>query len=59
MPKKRLQRISRGNRLNVQKDYIHLVISILLKSSVSPFMGYLKGKLSLRQIQRYQELGEK
>ena len=28
-------------------DHIHLLLSILLKYSVSSFMGYLKGKSSL------------
>ncbi len=34
--------------LNIQADHIHVVLSIPPKFSVSSFMGFLKGKLSLR-----------
>ena len=45
--------------LNVQPDHIHLIVSIPPKYGISTFMGYLKGKLSLRLINRYQHLGRK
>ena len=45
--------------LNVQPDHIHVVISIPPKFSVSSFMGFLKGKLSLKLFQRYERLGKR
>ena len=45
--------------LNVQLDHIHIVISIPPKFSVSSFMGYLKGKLSLKLFERYEKLGKR
>jgi len=45
--------------LNVQADHIHLVISIAPKYSVSSLMGYVKGKLSLRLFQRYEQIGKR
>ena len=45
--------------LNVQSDHIHLVVSIPPKYAVSEFMGYLKGKLSLRLFQQYEHLGRR
>ena len=45
--------------LNVQLDHIHLVVSIPPKYSVSNFMGYLKGKLSLRLFSQYEKLGKR
>jgi len=39
--------------LNVQKDHVHLVVSIPPKYVVSQFMGYLKGTLALRLFDRY------
>ena len=37
----------------VCQDHIHLLLSIPPKISVSPFMGYLKGKSSLQISQKY------
>ena len=37
--------------LNIQEDHIH-VVSIAPKYSVSSFMGFLKGKLSLKLFER-------
>lgn len=34
--------------LNVQRDHVHLVVSLPPKYAVSKFMGYLKGKLALK-----------
>ena len=45
--------------LNVQKDHIHVVLSIPPKYSVSSIMGFLKGKLSLKLFQRYEKLGKR
>ena len=45
--------------LNVQKDHIHLVMSLPPKYSVSAVMGFLKGKLSLKLFQRFERLGKK
>ena len=45
--------------LNIQEDHIHVVLSIPPKFSVSSFMGYLKGKLSLRLFGRYERLGKR
>ena len=45
--------------INVQKDHIHLVISIPPKYSVSAVMGFLKGKLALKLFQKYERLGKK
>ena len=36
--------------LNVQKDHIHMVVSIPPKYSVSSMMGFLKGKLSMNFV---------
>ena len=45
--------------LSVQKDRVHLVMSIPPKYSVSSLMGYLKGRLSLKLFQRYERLGKR
>lgn len=45
--------------LNLQEDHIHIVLSIPPKFSVSSFMGFLKGKLSLRLFSRYEHLGKR
>ncbi len=45
--------------LNVQKDHIHVVLSLPPKYSVSTFMGYLKGKLATRLFQRFESLGKR
>ncbi len=45
--------------LNVQEDHIQSVMSIPPKYSVSGFMGYLKGKLSLRVFERYEKIGKR
>ena len=44
--------------LSVQDAHIHVVMSIPPKYSVSSFMGYLKGKLSIRLFQKYEKLGK-
>jgi len=41
---------------NACKDHIHMVVSIPPKTSVSSFMGYLKGKSSLMIFDRHANL---
>ncbi|GJQ59311.1 MAG: IS200/IS605 family transposase [Candidatus Scalindua sp. AMX11] len=38
---------------NVQKDHIHLVLSIPPKYSVSEMIGFLKGKSAIKMFDRY------
>lgn len=45
--------------MNVQADHVHLIIWIPPKYSVSDVMGYLKGKLAIRVLQRFEELRTK
>jgi len=45
--------------LNIQADHVHLVMSIAPKYAVSEFMGYLKGKLALRLLHQYEQLGKR
>jgi len=45
--------------MNVQSDHVHLVVWIPPKYSVASVMGYLKGKLAIRILQRYEKLGKK
>ncbi len=44
--------------MNVQNDHIHLVVWIPPKYAVSAVMGYLKGKLAIRLLQKYERLGK-
>ena len=41
---------------NVQRDHVHVVLSIPPKYAVSQFMGFLKGKLALRLFDRFPQL---
>ena len=41
------------------KDHIHLLVGIPPKISVSSFMGYLKGKSSLKIFERHANLKSK
>ena len=45
--------------LNVQKDHIHLVISIPPKVSVSEYIGTIKGKLAIKIFKTYPNLKKK
>ena len=45
--------------MNVQPEHVHLVVWIPPKYSVSQVMGYLKGKLAIRILQRYETLGKR
>ena len=42
--------------VNVQRDHVHLVVSIPPKYAVSQYMGFLKGKLALRLFDRFPQL---
>ena len=42
--------------LNVQKDHIHIMLSIPPKYSVSNLMGFLKGSLSTGLFKRFESL---
>ncbi len=44
--------------MNVQSDHVHLVVWIPPKYAVSAVMGYLKGKLAIRLLQKYERLGK-
>ena len=44
--------------MNVQSDHIHLIVWIPPKYAVSAVMGYLKGKLAIRLLQKYEQLGK-
>jgi len=44
--------------MNVQIDHVHLVVWLPPKYSVSQVMGYLKGKLALKLLNRYERLGK-
>lgn len=37
---------------HLMPDHVHMLVSILLKKSVSSFMGYLKGKSALMIFDR-------
>jgi putative transposase len=45
--------------LNIRPEHIHLVMSIAPKYAVSSIMGYVKGKISLRLFQRYEQVGKR
>lgn len=45
--------------INIQKDHVHLVISIPPKHSVSEIMGFLKGKTAIKLFQDQKELTKK
>ena len=45
--------------LSIQPDHVHLMVSIPPKYAVSSFIGYLKGKLSIRLFQQYERLGRR
>jgi putative transposase len=45
--------------LNVQSDHVHVVMWIPPKYSVANVMGYVKGKLAIRVLQKYEKLRKK
>ena len=47
------------HEMSVQKDHIHLVISIPPKISISEMMGILKGKLAIKLFKSYPKMKQK
>ena len=45
--------------MSIQKDHIHLVISIPPKVSISEMMGILKGKLAIKLFKSYPKMKQK
>jgi len=45
--------------MNIQKDHIHLVLSVPPKYSISSMMGFLQGKISIKLFQKYEKIGNK
>ena len=45
--------------MNIQKDHIHIVLSVPPKYSISSLMGFLKGKISIKLFQRYEKIAKK
>ena len=45
--------------LNVQKDHVHLVVSVPPRLSISQLMGVLKGKLAIKLFKSYPEIRQK
>ena len=45
--------------LNIQKDHVHMIVSIPPKVSVSDFMGILKGKTAIKLFKSYPNLKKK
>jgi len=45
--------------LNVQKDYVHVIMMIPPKYLVSEVMGMLKGKTAIKMFQRYPDMKKK
>jgi len=45
--------------MNIQKDHIHLIVSIPPKISVSTLMGILKGKTAIKLFKSYPQLKKK
>lgn len=42
--------------LNIQKDYVHLIVMIPPKLSISELIGRLKGRSPIRILERFSEL---
>jgi len=45
--------------LNVQKDHIHLLVSVPPKVSISNFVGAIKGRTSIRVLNKFKQLKKK
>ena len=45
--------------LNIQKDYIHMVVSVPPKISISELMGTIKGKTAIKIFKSYPALKKK
>ena len=53
------QKGSKIEELNVQKDHVHLIISIPPKVSVSEMVGVLKGRTAIRVFSKFKKLKER
>ena len=45
--------------LNVQKDHVHLLVSVPPKVSISNFVGSIKGRTSIRVLNKFKKLKQK
>ena len=45
--------------INIQKDHIHLIVSVPPKISISTLMGTLKGKTAIKIFKSYPQLRQK
>jgi putative transposase len=45
--------------MSIQKEHIHLVVSIPPKVSISEFMGIIKGKTAIKMFKSYPQLRQK
>ena len=45
--------------MNVQKDHVHLLVSIPPKVSVSNFMGIIKGKTAIKLFKSFPKMKKK
>ena len=45
--------------LNLQKDHVHIILSVPPKLSISQVMGYLKGKTAIHIFKSYPQLKKK
>ena len=45
--------------MNIQKEHIHLIVSVPPKLSISDFMGILKGKTAIKMFKSYPRLKQK
>jgi putative transposase len=45
--------------LNVQKDHVHLLVSVPPKVSISNFVGAIKGRTSIRVLNKFKQLKRK
>ncbi len=53
------QKSGKVEELNVQKDHVHLIISIPPKVSVSEMVGILKGRTAIRVFSNFKKLKER
>ena len=53
------QKGGRLEELNVQKDHVHLIISIPPKVSISEMVGVLKGRTAIRVFSKFRKLKER
>ena len=53
------QKSGKVEELNVQKDHVHLIISIPPKVSVSEMVGILKGRTAIRVFSKFKKLKER